>query len=212
MDGNNIKHREIFNRYFVQALIEFFVLAAIISLIGLAAYNRMDILLIDSLRESVAQQGQSTAYVLGERFQHKLDELQARTELLQKGEISPEDAIAIATIGTRDGRLRGILRKNNTPLVGKPLPPKAFDAIHRTWLGHQSIEYLHGTGLIFAVPFVYEEESYIFYEVFDDEAVQDFYKMMSYNGKGTLILASNYDEWLLLAGGQYPALARGANA
>ena len=209
MEEKKAKRQGIFDRFMVWALIEFLVLGTIMSLACLAAYNKTDTLLIDALRESVAQHNQSIAYVLGERFQHKLDELQARAELVQKKEITPEDAIAIATIGTKDGRLRGILRKDNTPLVGTPLPPKAFDAIQRTWLGHQSIEYLHGIGMVFAVPFAMDGESYIFYEVFDDEAVQTFYKMMSYNGKGTLILASNYDDWLLLAEGQYPAVARG---
>ena len=119
MNGKIAKARGFFDKFFLRALIEFVALAAVMSLLGTYVYDRMDILLIDSLRESVAQQSQSTAYVLGERFQHKLDELESRAELIQQGRISAEDAVAIATIGTRDGRKRGILRQDNSAIAGR---------------------------------------------------------------------------------------------
>ncbi|WP_051650109.1 ATP-binding protein [Selenomonas sp. AB3002] len=209
MNGKKAKAREFFDKFFLRALMEFVALAAVISLLGTYVYDKMDILLIDSLKEAVAQQSQSTAYVLGERFQHKLDELESRAELVQQGEISPEAAVAIATIGTKDGRNRGILRQDNTALAGTPLPSSAFAAIGRVWLEQQVIEYRQGIGLIFAIPFDLAGEMCIFYEVFDDEAVQSFYKMMSYNGKGTLVLGSDFNDWVLLSGGLYPEVTEG---
>ena len=111
MNGKKAKVKEFFDQFLLQALAEFVALAAVISFLGMYVYDKMDILLIDSLKESIAQQSQSTAYALGERFQHKLDELKSRAELLQEGRISAEDAVEIDTIGTREGRLRGILRR-----------------------------------------------------------------------------------------------------
>ena len=209
MNGKKAKVKSFFDQFLLQALAEFVALAAVISFLGMYVYDKMDILLIDSLKESIAQQSQSTAYALGERFQHKLDELKTRAELLQEGRISAEDAVEIDTIGTREGRLRGILRRDNTVVAGAPLPSSAAAAISRVWLGRQAIEYRQGIGLIFAVPFVLEGELCTYYEVFDDEAVQIFYKMMSYNGKGTLVLASDFNDWLLLSQGQYPEVTSG---
>ena len=209
MNGKKAKVKGFFDQFLLQALAEFVALAAVISFLGMYVYDKMDILLIDSLKESIAQQSQSTAYALGERCQHKLDELKTRAELLQEGRISAEDAVEIDTIGTREGRLRGILRRDNTVVAGAPLPSSAAAAISRVWLGRQAIEYHQGIGLIFAVPFVLDGELCTYYEVFDDEAVQIFYKMMSYNGKGTLVLASDFDDWLLLSQGQYPEVTSG---
>ena len=209
MNINKAKGKGLFDRFFLWALVEFLALASVISLLGMLVYDKMDILLIDSLKEAVAQQSNSTAYVLGERFQHKLDELEARAELVQQGRIIAEDAVAIATIGTRDGRTRGILRRDNTSAAGSTLPPSAFAAIDRVWQGQRVVEYRRGIGLIFAVPFELNGEDCIFYETFDDEAVQTFYKMMSYNGKGTLVLVSDSGDWLLLSAGLYPELTEG---
>ena len=209
MNGKKAKVKGFFDQFLLQALAEFVALAAMISFLGMYVYDRMDILLIDSLKEAVAQQSQSTAYALGERFQHKLDELKSRAELLQEGRISAEDAVEIATIGTKEGRTRGILRRDNTTVAGTPLPTSAASAISRVWLGRQVIEYRQGIGLIFAVPFVLDGELCTYYEIFDDNAVQIFYKMMSYNGKGTLVLASDFNDWLLLSQGQYPEVTAG---
>ena len=209
MDGKKARRRGLFDQFMVWAIVEFFVLSAILSILGAVVYDKMDVLLIDSLKESVAQQSQSIAYSLGERFQHKLDELQARAEMVQQKEISAEDAIEIPTIGTRNGRLRGILRRDNSPVVGWPLPEEVFQSIERVWQGRQAIDYLRGIGMVFAVPFDMEGEECIFYELFDDNAVQTFYKMMSYNGKGTLILVAPNDNWLLLSKGQYPEMTEG---
>lgn len=209
MSRDKAKVKGLFDRFFLWALVEFLALASVLSLLGMFVYDKMDILLIDSLKEAVAQQSNSTAYVLGERFQHKLDELESRAELVQQGRIIAEDAVAIDTIGTRDGRFRGILRRDNAPVAGSALPPSAFDAIGRVWQGQRVIEYRWGIGLIFAIPFELKGEDCIFYEVFDDEAVQTFYKMMSYNGKGTLVLVSDPGDWLLLSGGLYPELTEG---
>ena len=90
MNGKIAKARGFFDKFFLRALMEFVALAAVLSLLGTYVYDRMDILLIDSLRESVAQQSQSTAYVLVERFQHKLDELESRAELIQRGIFLPK--------------------------------------------------------------------------------------------------------------------------
>lgn len=203
--------RRFANKFVKYAIIEFTVLTTILSLIGYWGYCRMDKLLIDSMQASVAQQGKSIAYALRERFQHKLDELQTRAELLQQNKISANELLDIATIGTRTGRLRGILRADNSTVAGESLPDDIFKSVwHKVFEDKvQAIDYLHGRGLLFAVPFEYENQTCIFYELFSDEAVQTFYKMMNYNGRGTLILAKTTDNWTFISEGLYPELAGG---
>lgn len=197
------------NKFAARALVEFVALATILSMIGYVIYDRMDILLINSVKEAVALQSQSIAYVLRERFQHKLDELQSRAELLQKNQMPADELLDIATIGTKTGRVRGVLREDNSTIAGTPLSNDFFESIHQRAFVEkkQTIDYLTDKGLLFAVPFEYEDEICIFYELFSDEAVKTFYKMMSYNGKGTLILAKNYNNRIMLSEGLYPEIA-----
>ena len=197
------------NKFFRYATIEFVVFATILSFIGQWGYGKMDTLLINSVRESVGQQSQSIAYALGERFQHKLDELQMRAELLQQNKISMNELLDIATIGTKTGRIRGILRADNSLVAGESLPEYLFQTSFRKVVEEKVrvIDYLQGVGLLFAVPFDYEGQTCVFYELFSDEAAQTFYKMMSYNGKGTLILVKGRDNRIFLSDGLYPEVA-----
>ena len=190
----------------IKAIIEFVVLATVLSVLRFIIYQKIDVMLIDELKGAIAQQAQSIAYGLNERFQHKLNELRSRVELLQQNKMSAENVIDIATIGTKTGRTRGIIRQDNSTIVGEPLSDDLFQNLSKTFAGEESIDYLHGKGLLFAVPFEYEGQNCIFYELFSDEAVQNFYKVMSYNGKGTLILAKTYENWILLSEGSYPEL------
>ena len=196
------------NKFAVRAIVEFVTLATILSLIGYYFYCKIDQMLIESVKEAVAQQSQSIAYGLNERFQHKLDELQSRAELLQNNQMPAEELLNIATIGTKTGRVRGILREDNSIIAGEPLLDEMFQSIYPRAFGEkkQTIDYLQGKGLLFVVPFDYEGETHIIYELFSDEAVQTFYKAKWYNDNGTLILAKTYDNWIMIAEGLYPEL------
>ena len=197
------------NKFTVRAIVEFVAWATILSLIGYYFYCKIDQLMIESVKGAVAQQSQSIAYSLNERFQHKLDELQARAEILQKNQMSPAELLDIATIGTKTGRVRGILREDNSVIAGEPMLDEMFKSIYPRAFEEkkQTIDYLMGKGLVFVVPFEYEGETRIIYELFSDEAVQTFYKAKWYNDNGTLILAKTYDNWIMIAEGLYPELA-----
>ena len=196
------------NKFAVRALAEFVTLATILSIIGYITYCKIDQMMIEAVKDAVAQQTQSIAYSLNERFQHKLDELQERAELLQNKQFPAEELLDIATIGTKTGRVRGILHEDNTTLAGEALPEEIFKSIYPRAFkeNKQTIDYLMGTGLVFVVPFEYEGETCVFYELFNDEATQNFYKAKWYNDNGTLILAKTYENWIILADGLYPEL------
>ena len=202
-----LESKPISKRLIVRALIEFLVLTTVLVATGYFVYNKMDSMLIESLKESVGQQSQSIAYALRERFQHKLDELQMRAELLQQHKKSADELLDIATNGTKTGRSKGILRQDSSVIAGSRLPNDIFQSVsNKLSTNEQVIDYFRGRGLVFAVSFELDGQTCIFYEMFNDEAVQNFYKMMSYNGKGTLIIATTYENWLLLSEGLYPEL------
>ncbi|MBQ1509662.1 MAG: response regulator [Selenomonadaceae bacterium] len=194
-------------QFLIRAIIEFAFFAAIVTICGNVVYNKVDNLLIESLKESVAQQSQSTAYTLGERFQHKLDELQTRADLLQQHAVPLDSVMDIATFGTKEGRTRGILRRDNSAITGSPLPERALPSVQEAFDGSQIIDYLRGIGLLFAVPLNLDGEPCVFYELFNDEAVKLFYHTISYNGRGTLSLGTSETNWVLLADGRYPEVA-----
>ena len=200
--------KQFANKFFARATIEFIALATILTIIGFFGYCKMDTLLIESLQESVALQSQSIAYTLNERFQHKLDELQTRAELLQQNKMPLNELLEVETIGTKKGRSKGVISEDNSTIAGEPLSDDMFQSIrHRAFdEKKQTIDYLQGKGLLFAVPFEYEGQTCVFYELFDDEAVQNFYKIMGYNGKATLILAKTFENWIILSEGLYPEI------
>ena len=138
-----------------RAIIEFVILALILSTARYFIYNKIDVMLIDELRGAVAQQSQSISQAMNGRFQQTLNELQARANLVQREVVTAGDSLDRATSNPRIGRTRGILRRNNTPVAGLPLPDDLFEKIKRTFDGNNAIDYIHGSGLVFAVPFEY---------------------------------------------------------
>ena len=197
------------DKFVMRAVTEFVIAAVILGIAYNVIYDKVDTMLINALKESVAQQSQSTAYTMKERFQHKLDELQARADLLEQQDAPLDTIMNVDTYGTKEGRMRGILRRDNSPVVGVSLPDEAFWGVTRAFEGEQVLDYVHGFGLVFAVPFSYNGDEYVFYEVFNDESVKSFYKVISYNGKGTLLLVKDSENWVMLTEGLYPEIILG---
>ena len=191
-----------------RAIIEFVILALILSTARYFIYNKIDVMLIDELRGAVAQQSQSISQAMNGRFQQTLNELQARANLVQREVVTAGDSLDRATSNPRIGRTRGILRRNNTPVAGLPLPDDLFEKIKRTFDGNNAIDYIHGSGLVFAVPFEYNGRACIFYEYYTDEAVQKFFKISSFNGTSTLLFQKDAEDWIFLSEGKYPEVAR----
>ncbi len=199
--------KQSFNKFVLRATVEFVASALVICVVGYAVYNKVDEVLIESIGESVAQQCQSIAYTLQERFQHKLDELQTRADLLEENKLTPQSVIDVDTFGTKDGRIRGILRRDASVVVGDPLPENVFSSTLSAFAGSQAIDYVKGYGLLFVVPVNVDGEPCVFYELFNDEAVKIFYKAIIYNGKGTLVLSRHFKDGVMLSEGLYPELA-----
>ena len=121
-------------KFLARAVAEFIILAVILIIARHSIYNKIDTMLIDELKGAVAQQSQSISQALNGRFQQTLNELQARARLIQQNVISPEESLDKATIGNQIGRTRGILRQDNSAIVGQPLPKDLFQKLERTFV------------------------------------------------------------------------------
>ena len=192
----------------IRAIVEFIALAMILILLRKVAYDRIDRIIIDELKGAVAQQSQSISQALNGRFQQTLGELQTRAGLFRQGKLSAEESLDRATLGLNSGITRGILRQDKTLIAGYDLPEDLQKYLDKTFAGEKAVTYIHGRGLLFAVPFDYEDQTCIFYEMLNDGAVARDYKMSSFNGKSTLILENTLDNKIILSEGAYPEVAR----
>jgi len=193
----------------VRAIVEFVILAVILGIARHIIYNKIDIMIIEELKGAVAQQSQSISQALNGRFKQTLGELQARTILIQQNIVTVEESLDKPTSNPRIGRTRGILRRNNSPVAGAPLNEDLFKSLNKAFDGEKVVDYISGKGLIFAVPFEYDNQTCVIYEMYTDEAVQLFYKISSFNGTSALLLMKGSADWIFLSEGKYPEVARG---
>jgi len=192
----------------VRAVIEFVVLFAVLAMIRSAVYNKIDLMLIEELKGAVAQQSLSISQALNGRFQQTLGELQGRAMLFRQGRLTAEETLDRATLSPNSGISRGILRQDKTVIAGIPLADDLLHYLDRTLAGERAVTYIHGRGLLFAIPFNYDDQTCIYYELLNDMAVARDYKMSSFNGKSTLILQNTPENQILLSDGAYPQIAR----
>ena len=197
------------NKFVTRAIIEFVVLAIILTISRSVIYDKIDKMMIGELRGAVAQQSQSISQALNGRFQQTLGELQGRAQLVQQGIISPEDALDKATISPASGISRGILREDNSVVVGEPLQEDLFKSLEKTFYGEKTVTYNQGNGLLFAVPFEYDNQKCVFYEMINDAATARNFRITSFNGKSTLMLVNTAENKIFLSEGAYPEVARG---
>ena len=193
----------------VRAIIEFFVLALILIILRSIIYNKIDSMLLAELNGAVAQQSQSISQALNGRFQQTLGELQGRAMLFSQDRLSAEETLDRATLNPNSGISRGILRQDKSVIAGIPLPEDLSKYLDRTLAGEKAVNYIQGRGLLFSVPFEYDDQTCIYYEMLNDTAVAREYKMSSFNGKSTLILENTLDNKILLSEGAYPEVGRG---
>ena len=105
----------------VRAIIEFIVLASILTMLGYAIYFKIDSMLKESLEESVALQANSIAVGLKNQFNEKFHKLRAAAYITETGQVSLENIDSVFMVGTK-GESLGIVTKDNEAIIGYPLP------------------------------------------------------------------------------------------
>ena len=188
------------NRLVIRAIIEFVVLASILSLIGYSAYYKLETSLKASLEEAVALQAKSIAVGLNNQFNEKFHKLRAAAYIAESGQVAIENIDEVFMVGTK-GESLGIVTKDNKAIIGYPLPQILVERFQKVFEGEQVVKYHNSLGLIFAVPVKVDGETCLLYNAISSKAVKTIFNAVSYNGDGTVILLNSMDDWMVISDG-----------
>ncbi|MBR1396918.1 MAG: hypothetical protein IJ563_05230, partial [Selenomonadaceae bacterium] len=184
----------------LRAIVEFLVLAVILSLIGYFIYCKIDVMLKESLEESVALQARSIAVGLRNQFDEKFHRLHAAASLAANGKVALPDIDDVFLVGAI-GEEMGIVNRNNEAFRGPPLPNRLMERFQDVFNGEDIVIYDKEMGLVFAVPVVINNQDCILYNSNPTDWVRKTFHATSYNGEGTIVLINGSNGWMMLSEG-----------
>ena len=194
------------NNLAVRAVIEFVVIASILSLLGYAAYYKLDASLKKSLEESVTLQSQSIAFGMNRQFDEEFKKLESCGSLAERGEITFDKLPDLILAEANGGESIGILTQYGDVIVGSPMDKELLQLFQKVFEGEQEIKYRSPYGLIFAIPIQVDGQTCLFYDCFNDEETRRRFGALSYNGVGALIFLNgdppNYYSLILSEGAE----------
>ncbi|MBQ7479355.1 MAG: response regulator [Selenomonadaceae bacterium] len=183
-----------------RAVVDFLCCALILCLIGGLAYHWMDGLLKEALIESAARQSKTLAFGMEQQFDQELAKLRTNAELIATGRVTASDMIEMAQT-EMEGKSVGILDGTGTAFAGDSVSAPVFQDIRRAESEGIPISYQSGHGLFFVIPMQLAGQSYLLYECYDDNALRQKFKALSFNGEGSLILIYSQKDWTILSEG-----------
>ena len=183
-----------------RAAADFLCCALFLCLMGSLAYHWMDGLLKESLIESAARQSKTLAFSMEQQFDQELDRLRTSTDLIATGRVTVHDMIEVAQTEMA-GKTVGILSEDGTTLAGDSVPAADFQALRQAESEGAVVSYQSGCGLFFAIPMQMAGQNCLLYECYDDDALRQKFKALSFNGEGSLILIYSREDWTILSEG-----------
>ena len=180
-------------------LTEFLICAVIIGTLAFVAYNKINQEIKQALCNSVEKHSKTIAFGIRQQFEQEIAQMQTGATILENKKLRADELIEIATMHL-PGKTMGIIKDDGEVLVGRGLPPEVFESLSATFWNEKIVNYRNDTGLLFAVPLNLDGKRCMFYECFDDDAIRQAFKVLSYNGEGTVFL---------LHGDQYAVLSEG---
>ena len=188
------KHKLIFGM-----VSEFLICAVIIGTLAFIAYNKINHEIKQALCTSVEKHSKTIAFGIRQQFEQEIAQMQTGALVLENKKIRADELIEMATMHL-PGKTMGIISEDGKVLVGRGLPPEVFESLSATFWNEKIVNYRNDTGLLFAVPLNLDGKRCMFYECFSDDAIKKAFKVLSYNGEGTVFL---------LHGEQYAVLSEG---
>ncbi len=182
-----------------RVLLEFLIVAAIVTCLSLAAYCRVNQMLNEALEESVARSTRTIAFELKKQFGLQLDELRQLAKFVEKNyRRSPYPLISLGEV---NGKRIGVIGPSGETIMGAVPPEEIVWASQQAYSGKSIIKYIRDVGLVFSVPIKIDGKDCVMYDYYNDFAVRKRFNTISYNGDGTVILLNNYHDWTVLADG-----------
>ena len=188
------KHKLIFSM-----VSEFLICATVVGTLAFIAYNKINHEIKQALCNSVEKHSRTIAFGIRQQFEQEIAQMQTGALVLENKKIRADELIEMATMHM-PGKTMGIISEDGEVLVGRGLPPDVFESLSATFWNENIVNYRNDTGLLFAVPLNLDGKRCMFYECFSDAAIKEAFKVLSYNGEGTVFL---------LHGDQYAVLSEG---
>ena len=201
--------------------LDFLLMLLLLGIVTYLVHCRIDVVLTAALENSVTRQSRTVAFGLEQQFEQEMKTQRAWARLLMEEKISL-DAYA-STSNPGQGKIKGVMTTGGRVVSGDALPDGALralreqavrggvDALGRALDAEFSqaedatdgaiVRYRKDCGLIFAVPMVLGGQDCLLYECYNDEALRDKFKALSYNGDGTVILLNSMEDWTVIADG-----------
>lgn len=200
--GTSTKEDRLLEKYSpsFRAVVDFLCCALILCLAGCIAYHWMDGLLKESLIESAARQSKTLAFGMEQQFDQELARLRTSADLMATGRVTVHDMIEMAQT-EMEGKSAGILDGDGAALAGAPVPADAFQSLRRAETEGASVSYQADSGLFLAIPMQIAGQNCLLYECYDDDALRQKFKALSFNGEGSLILIYSREDWTILSEG-----------
>ncbi len=184
-----------------RSIFDFLLFAMLLCFVSFWAYQWMDHLLKEALNESVMRQSRTIAYGLEQQFEQELSKLCTNAALLAKGRVRANDLIEVSLADSGTGKRMGLLAEDGTAVAGDPLRSDVYQSIKSAFSQGRTINYRRDSGLLFAVSVEMDGEKFLLYEQYDDTALREKFKALSFNGEGSLILVHTQQEWTILSEG-----------
>lgn len=168
-----------------------------LSLLGYVAWQKVGNNLNEALESSVSKQMDTLTNSLGQQFRQELSDMHHISWLVGSGRLSPDVFVDSFTV-EQEGIYAGIESMDDL-LNGEDLEDRipvkeSFYMTSNLLDGKPAVTYWKDHGLVFATPIMDNntgEVSGVFYRIYNNAAMLDRFKLLSYDGEGSLVL---YDE------------------
>ena len=200
-DDSGITSGNIFK---LRAIVEFILIACVISALSFFTYWHMNSMLTEALENSVERSIRTIAYALNKQINWEIRYLKSQATKIENGIVEAGDLVV--SLENVSGNRAGIIASNRQVILGKIPPENILDACNEVFDGKSVVRYLRGIGLVFAVPLNYNGDNCILFNYYNDNAVREHFKTISYNGDGTVILLNDKYNWIVIAEGIPPLI------
>ena len=188
----------------IRAGLEFLAIACVIGVVVYCGYCHMNRMLTEALENSVERSIHTIAYEIGKQMNIEIDFLESQARNIESGRVAVNDLFTI--MDDSRGKHAGIIFPNGE-MTAKNIPTEDIvGACKEVFDGKKTVRYLRGIGLIFAVPISYNGQDCVLFDYYNDAMVREFFKTVSYNGDGTIILMNDRINWTVIADGIPPLI------
>ena len=178
----------------VRAIVEFVIIAIVLSTIGWLVHCHVMTLLDEAMEESMRRHIGTLTYSVEQQMQQELTELHMGASLVESGQVDVKGMIDVVMIHNVN-KLVGIVGDDGSTLVGNQFPVDSFELIAPAFDGQDVVVYKKGVGIIFAAPMRINGEVYAVYNIYNDKNIHNGLGVVSYDGQGRVTIGYKTGDW-----------------